>query len=324
MSNNKPFSELLKETAIKLGFSHCSFSLARKLKRQEKLFRSWLSSGYHAGMSYLEKNVEKRFNPSLLTENAKTLITLVYPYGDAETAYANKSGIALYAWGEDYHIRLRKKAKPLLDLLTFHYPDSKNCFFIDSVPLSERSFAVEAGVGWIGKNGTLITPERGSMVYLAEIVTTVELPANSKTAIYSCGDCSLCIEACPTSAINNNNTIDASKCISYHTNTSTGAIPSDIAAKLDDQIFGCDICQQVCPWNKRGSMNLFIKDPTVKHFEKTPPELREWAKSDLEWFRKHFKDSALAHTGYKKIASNIRSLAYYSPELFSPHEKEEN
>lgn len=258
-------------------------------------------------MSYLERNVEKRFNPALLLNEAKSVISLGFPYGDAETAIENTSGIAVYAWGEDYHYRLKKVAEPILAIMKHLDPDSECRFFADSAPVAERSLALGAGLGWIGKNGTLITPERGSMIYLAEIMTSTELPPDSPFTENLCGNCRICIDSCPTGAIRENCTIDALKCISYHTISSKKPIPDDIAAKAGSRIFGCDICQQVCPWNFKDSFRSGLQCSGNSYPENWPSCPEAWIGRDEDWFNDVFAGSALHHTGFAKIMDNVLS-----------------
>lgn len=305
-------ADRIKSEAYKLGFSHAGITSARRFPDYESRFRRWLQNSLNAEMGYLERNVDKRFDSSLLVEGARTVISLALPYGDAETAIDNSTGIALYAWGEDYHLRLRDLAQPILELLQEFDESSQSRFFVDSAPVSERTTAVMAGLGWIGRNGLLITPDRGSMLYLAEIVTTVELPDDTPFTDFLCGECRRCVDGCPTFAITETSTINASRCISYHTNTSRTAIPEDIAAKLGGRIFGCDICQQVCPWNKGSSFSKNSILSNNSYPESWPLYPEEWIGKDEVWFRRVFRGSALEKAGFGKMMGNVLASTRYN------------
>ena len=290
----------IKGRAHALGFSHCGITGADESPAARERFIAWLDAGHHAGLSYLERNIDKRFNPSLLLEWATTAIVLARRHGDADLARQNRSGIAMYAWGEDYHTALRRRAEPLLALLQSADPSSRSRFFTDTAPLSERSLAVKGGMGWIGSNGMLIIPGLGSMVSLSVILTTIILPPDPPFTHNHCGTCTLCAEACPTEAILTGGLIDAGKCIAYHTNSSSSPIPQNIAEKMECQVYGCDICQQVCPWNEpqniRDSVTGGITFP-----EGWPQRIESWASIDALGFQKLFKGSALEQTGFSRL-----------------------
>ncbi len=310
MQNLDILTERLKSLARSLGFSHCGITTADPLMEYEPLFRNWVDKGWHAGMGYLEQRISDRFHPASVLQDARSVIVLAYPFGDAAAASNNTTGIALYGWGEDYHFRLRRIAEPLMDLLSEFDPESTNRFFTDSATLPERSLAVRAGLGWTGKNGTLITPERGSMCYLAEIVTTIQLPVDKPFEGNHCGQCKLCLQACPTGALGNPPLVDARRCISWHTNSSKKPIPPDIAEKLGGRIFGCDICQQVCPWNEK---EQFMMDSGLnpEYPDEWPRTPAEWLSLDEVGFRNRFAHSAPEHKGFAKLRGNI--LSAYSP-----------
>lgn len=313
METPAQFVGRLKETACQLGFTHCGITGAGPMPDEELRFRGWLERNWHAGAGYLERNIEERFNPSLLLEGATSVISMAFPYGDARLAGGNRSGISVYAWGEDYHHRLPRLAAPLLEMLTGYDPSSGHRFFVDSSSLSERSVAVRAGLGWIGKNGTLITRERGSMHYLAEIITTIQLPADQPFKDNLCGGCTLCMEGCPTGAIVSPGLIDSSRCIAWHTNSSKKPIPEGIAARLGGRIFGCDICQQVCPWNDPARHTLPAEKQLLPYPSHWPSEPCEWQGMNEQWFREHFSGSAPGHKGFKKLSENVSVACHFSP-----------
>ncbi len=315
MDSIQLLKEKLRIVALEQGFSHFGITPATPMYGQEEIYRQWVSEGYNAGMKYLERNVSKRFNPGELVEGARSVIIMAIPYGDAKCAASNKTGIALFAWGEDYHTRLRKLGRPLMDLLATHSPGAISRFFTDSAPLSERSLAVLAGLGWIGKNSTVITPESGSMVWLCAILTTLELPPRKPFKGEQCGSCTLCIDACPTKAIVKPGILNTSLCIAYHTNTSRDPIPEKIAENLNGMIFGCDICQLVCPWNnpkKTSNGNMENKCTYPSHWPSSPAD---WLDKDEQWFADTFSGSSIEKNGFVRMLYQARVACYGISEV---------
>jgi epoxyqueuosine reductase len=307
MSSSLALKKVLIKTAKTQGFDGLGIAPATPVpKIHAQHFGQWLADGWHAEMEYMTRNIEKRFDASLLMPGAQSVIILAKAYGNAPIASHNKSGISLYAWGEDYHLHLCKSGQPLMDLLKAHDPGAGIRFFADTAPLSERSYAVMAGVGSIGKNGTLITESHGSMVWLSAIVTTIALPPDTPATEDCCGSCSLCIRACPTGAIGTSGRINANRCIAYHTNSSKKPIPDEIIGKLNGQIFGCDICQQVCPWNDSPNSN-FINEFQLAgfpaHWPKTP---NDWIDKDEQWFRETFAGSTLTGSSFSRMSYQSR------------------
>jgi len=289
----------LEAEANRSGFAGFGITGAEGLPEEEIRFRDWLAAGNHGSMSYLERNIDKRFYPSLLVPGAQSVIMLAMPYGHSELSESNDSGIALYAWGEDYHTRLRRKGIPLISMLNTYAPEGIHRFFTDTAPLSERSLAVRAGLGWIGKNGTLITKDDGSMVWLSAIVTTIQLPRNASMAVGSCGSCNLCFTACPTGAIAGDGLVDANRCIAYHTNSSREPVPQEIIPKLLGFLFGCDICQEACPHNKIPVGN---RKATLASYPADWPATPDcWHNKTEDWFKETFGKSALAETGFDRM-----------------------
>jgi epoxyqueuosine reductase len=306
----------IKELALRAGFSHCGITAAEPMAGAEKRFRAWLAAGNQAAMRYLERDPARRFNPSLAFPGAKSVIMLALPYGDAETAEENHSGIAMYAWGEDYHRRLPDLGAPILQMLREDDPSGTSKFFTDSGFLPERSLAVKAGLGWIGKNGTLITPSQGSMVYLSAIVTTVELEPDQPFAGNHCGDCTLCLEACPTKAIETPGLVNARLCIAYHTNSSKEpVIPREISHRMTGQIYGCDICQMVCPWNSRSNLETQRAYLFPRLWPLSP---EDWTGKGEAWFEETFRGSALEDTGFIRMKRNVDAALQRGSEGGSP------
>jgi epoxyqueuosine reductase len=290
----------IKALASEQGFLRCGFTTTGALDRERERFERWLSCGYHGDLTYLERNSDKRFNPSLLLEGAMTAIVLAYPYGNGPKALLNRSGIGLYGWGEDYHTLLPRQAAPVMALLETLDPMSHSRFYTDTAPLAERSLAVRAGLGWRGTNGTLIIPGMGSMVYLSVILTTIPLTTDTPYAGNGCCPCTLCRDGCPTGAIVSPGMLDVRRCLSYHTNSSREPIPDTVAEALSGQIFGCDICQEVCPLNHPPNLAAGTQPgaPFPRGYPTTPGG---WETMDEETFKAVFAGSAPGQTGYSRM-----------------------
>jgi len=306
------FTDLLTEEAFRCGFSGFGITGTGEMKAEADRFRNWLSRGMHGEMRYLEKNIEKRFNPSELMHGARSVIMLAMPFGDALLSKSNRTGIALYAWGEDYHRRLRREAQPLLTMLADFDHDASSRFFTDTAPLAERSLAARAGLGWIGRNGTLLTQSAGSMVWLCGIITTLQLPLSTPREIPHCGNCRRCVDACPTQALQGDGLVDANRCIAYHTNSSHSPVPEHIIPSLSGYLFGCDICQEVCPYNDP-SGTMPTAEP-VSYPAGWPANPAGWHEKTREWFEELFEKSALANTGFERLM--------YQAELLIPKEEQ--
>jgi epoxyqueuosine reductase len=301
MHSNVHLKETLKSAAESNGFSSFGVAPAHPLPSHiRQRFHQWIADGGHAEMDYLTRNIEKRFNASLLVPGAQSVIILAKVYGNGAMALNNTSGIALYAWGNDYHQHMRQSGQPLIELLKAHNPEADHRFFTDTAPLSERSYAVMAGLGSIGKNGTLVTGNHGSMVWLSALVTTIKLPFDVPADSDVCGSCEKCILACPTGAIVTPGLIDANRCIAYHTNSSQKPIPEYMIDKLNGQIFGCDICQQVCPWNGAKKVSG-TNNPLNSYPDQWPKQPRDWLSQNEQWFGERFSGSALERTGFIRI-----------------------
>jgi epoxyqueuosine reductase len=306
LSINK-LSEAIKEKALALGFAACGFSKAEALPEDARRLDDWLEKGHHASMGYMANHFEKRINPSLLVEGAKSVISLIYSYhtdkiqGDPEAPILSK-----YAYGLDYHFVMKDKMHELFDSIKSKHPEARGRVFVDSAPVLDRAWAKQAGLGWIGRNSMLISRTVGSFVFIGEIILNLELEYNDLPESDFCGSCNRCIEACPTMAILDNRTIDSERCISYQTIENKGEISPEIEDKLSGRVFGCDICQDVCPWNRK-AMNHH--EPA---FEPGPALLEmsgeDWLKLGPEEFEKLFHQSAVQRAGYDKIQRNLASL----------------
>ena len=295
------------EKAMQLGFSDCGFSRAESLPEDAQRLEFWLQKNYHAGMGYMANHREKRTDPTKLVEGARSVISLLYNYytdriqEDPEAPILSK-----YAYGKDYHKVMKDRMFELFDFIKSIHPHAGGRVFVDSAPVLDRAWAYRAGLGWIGKNSNLISRTVGSFVFIGEIILNLELSYNQVPENDFCGSCTRCIEACPTGAILGMRTIDAERCISYQTIENKGEISPEIVPGLSNRVFGCDICQDVCPWNRKA----------IKHhepgFEPVPGLLEmsgeDWEKMGQEEFEELFHHSAVQRAGYDKIKGNLASL----------------
>lgn len=293
----------IREEAGKLGFADCGFSKVRYLKEYEHHYDSWISHGLHASMGYMERNIEKRLDPSLLVEGAQSVISFLFNYYSPDVLRGSRLKIAKYAYGDDYHDVLKKKLFQLDKFIRDNAETSihQRCF-VDSAPVLERAWAQNSGLGWIGKNSCLISRKHGSFVFIAEIITSLELEYDVPLNDY-CGSCRKCVDACPTNAITATRTIDSNRCISYHTIENRGEIPDTLKGKFNNYIFGCDICQDVCPWNKKAhphSEPLFNLRSSIKSMTD-----EGWQSLDESGYVRTFSKSAIKRTKFNGLKRNI-------------------
>lgn len=296
-------SEAIKAEAFKLGFDACGIAPAGELPVEHSRLLSWLANGYQANMAYMERNLEKRTNPQLLVEGAKSVIVLLQNYYPQKFTFQSEFKIAKYAWGEDYHFVLKEKMFDLLGYINQNISPTKGRCFTDSAPVAERSWAVKAGLGWIGKNGNLLTRNFGSFVFIAELIIDLELEYDTPNLRNYCGSCNICVDQCPTKAIVAPGVIDSRKCISYLTIENKNDIPEEFRGKTENWIFGCDICQDVCPWNRKASPTReqrFAPGQQVLALEN-----RDWENLNEEEFERIFIKSPVSRAGLKGIKRNI-------------------
>jgi epoxyqueuosine reductase len=297
----------IKSKAKELGFSFCGISKAEFLHEEAPLLEEWLKRGYQGKMSYLENHFDKRLDPTLLVPGAKSVVSLTYNYFPEKELFDDKDlKVAKYAYGEDYHIVVKDKLKLLIDMLTQHAGQIEGRAFVDSAPVMERAWAKKSGLGWIGKNSLLLNREVGSFFFLAELIIDLELIYDGPIKDY-CGSCTACIEACPTDAIVEPQVVDGSKCISYFTIELKDQIPNDVKGKFENWIFGCDICQDVCPWNsfsKRHSEPKFDPKNGLKDITR-----EEWLELTEEVFNSVFKDSPVKRTKFEGLKRNIKFVS---------------
>ena len=299
---------LVKTIAEQLGFDQCGIAKVERLDKDAIRLEKWLNKGYHGEMSYMENHFELRVDPSKLVPGAKSVITLLYNYFPTEKQHEGTPKIAKYAYGNDYHEVIREKLHEFLFLLRESLGEIQGRGFVDSAPVLERSWAEKSGLGWIGKNSNLINTKKGSFFFISTLITDIELEANSPVKKDYCGTCNRCVEACPTAAILPEKTIDSTKCISYMTiEMKSKEATNELKNKTADWIFGCDICQDVCPWNR------FSKPTTEKKFEAIEEvlsfSLDDWKSLNKESFNYIFKNSAIKRSKWEGI---MRNLAFHS------------
>ncbi len=301
-------TQLIKSIATAMGFSFCGISKADFLKDEAPKLEEWLSRGYAGEMSYLERNFDKRLDPRLLVPGAKSVVSLMYNYYPSETKMYGELKIAKYAYGEDYHFVVRDMLHEFLSRIKEKLGDINGRVFVDSAPVMERAWAAKAGLGWIGKNSLLLNRQHGSFFFLAELILDLDLVADGPIKDY-CGSCTACMDACPTDAIPEPYVVDGSKCISYYTIELKEELPAEMKGKFDNWIFGCDICQDVCPWNR------FAKAHGQPRFEPLA-EIKgmsqsDWTEMTADIFDRIFSKSPIQRTGYEGLKRNIR---FASPE----------
>jgi epoxyqueuosine reductase len=300
-------SEAIQKKARELGFTACGFSKAEALAEDALRLTQWLEKGYHARMGYMANHFEKRCDPTMLVKGARTVISLLYNYytnsvqQDPEAPVLSK-----YAYGRDYHFVLKEKMHLLFDFIKTLHPAAEGRLFVDSAPVLDRAWAREAGLGWIGKNSMLISRTAGSFVFIGEIILNLELPYNETPESDFCGSCTRCIEACPTGAILDNRTLDSERCISYQTIENKGEISPELENRLAGRVFGCDICQDVCPWNRKAMVH---REPAFEPGrELMAMSGEDWQTMSPETYTSLFQESPVDRAGYLKLKATIASL----------------
>jgi epoxyqueuosine reductase len=288
------------------GFDFCGISTARRLDEEEKNLESWLKSGFHAKMAYMNNHFEKRLDPTKLVPGAKSVITLLYNYfpGQEDTG-SQEFKVARYAYGKDYHFVVKDKLKVFLNEIRDEIGDINGRVFVDSAPVMERQWAAQSGLGWLGKNTLLINKQFGSYFFIAEVISDLELESDGSIGDY-CGTCTRCLDACPTQAFVGPQLLDAGKCISYLTIELKEEIPEVFGGRYDHWVFGCDICQEVCPWNR------FAKRHSEPNFEKSEgvKELTDNGRIEftIEAFNQLFKESPVKRAKLEGLTRNIKFL----------------
>jgi epoxyqueuosine reductase len=300
----KALSLLIRDKATSMGFDLCGFAPSRPLEEHEPTLRTWCSSGMASDMTYLCRDVEKRINPDLLFPGVKSVVVAGLNYYTRNKFIGNGIPvISRYAYGTNYHDVIKGKLEEILRFIRQSFPGTEGKAYVDSAPLLEKAWAREAGLGWPGKHSVLINDRIGSFFFLGIILINKELEYDKPFAEDKCGRCRLCIEACPTGAINENRTIDTRKCIAYLTIESKLPIPSEIAAEMGGRVFGCDRCQEVCPWNKNASENSVPAFHLNSEIEQMTAD--DWRNLSKEQFKKLFRRAAIGRKKYELFKENL-------------------
>ena len=304
--NSIKHKQLIKQKAKELGFFYCGISKADFLKEEEPKLTKWLKDQKHGKMSYMENHFDKRLDPRLLVDNAKSVVSLLLNYYNPEKQPEDAPKISQYAYGKDYHFVIKDKLKTLFKWIQDEIGEVGGRVFVDSAPVMDKAWAKKSGLGWIGKNSNLINPKEGSFFFIAELILDLELEPDGPIKDY-CGTCTKCIEACPTDAISEPYVVDGSKCISYLTiELKDEIIPKDFKGKMENWMFGCDICQDVCPWNRFAKKH---SEPTFDpHENLLKMNKSDWEDLTEEIFQELFKKSAVKRTKYKGLQRNINFL----------------
>jgi epoxyqueuosine reductase len=298
--------QLIKQEAQRLGFLSCGISKADFLAEEAPRLEQWLNANMHGQMGYMANHFDKRLDPRKLVDGAKSVITVLLNYYPSETQKDSRAPkISKYAYGNDYHHVIKGKLRELVNFINEEIGEVGGRAFVDSAPVMDKSWAAKAGLGWIGKNTNLINSKTGSFFFIGELILDIELQPDGPT-IDHCGTCTACIDACPTEAIVAPYVVDGSKCISYFTIELKDAIPIEMKGKFDDWAFGCDVCQDVCPWNR------FSKPHSEPQFNPHPDMLemtkQEWEELTEDVFKKVFQKSAVKRTKFSGLKRNIEFL----------------
>ena len=302
LNKEATYSQLIKSEALRLGFADCGIAKASALEEEASHLKKWLQENRHGEMKYMENYFEKRTDPANLVEGAESVISVIFNYYPKQTQQEDTYKISKYAYGKDYHYILKEKLHALLNFIRNNITKVNGRAFVDTAPVMDKVWAEKAGLGWIGKNTNLITKKYGSYVFIGELIVDIKLDYDTQIKDY-CGKCRKCIDACPTGALTEPYRIDASRCISYLTIEKKGDIPSEFHGKLNKWIFGCDICQDVCPWNQKAK-------PIEPGELKPHPDLlnlqdKDWKNLSREKFNELFKKSAVKRTKYEGLKRNI-------------------
>jgi epoxyqueuosine reductase len=307
-SVDKTFSVLLKEYAAEIGFDLCGFAPARSLDEHRAIISNWTVSGLNGDMAYLGQNIEKRIDPRILVPGARSLIVTGLNYFTEKKQGGNGiPKISKYAYGINYHHVIKIKLNKILNFIKSIHPESSGKSFVDSAPLLEKAWGREAGLGWYGKHSVLINKKIGSFFFLGIIVTNIDLDYDQPEKEDHCGTCTLCIDLCPTGAINNNRTIDTRRCVAYLTLESKAQVPDDLVMKLEGRAFGCDKCQDVCPWNKNSKPHKTPEFDLPAEVELMTAE--DWKNLSRKDYKRLFKESAIGRRSYCRFMDNIEAAS---------------
>jgi epoxyqueuosine reductase len=305
--NTSDHTCLIKNWSRELGFDHCGIARAVRLDDDARRLEDWLGKGMQGTMQYMENHFDLRIDPSKLVPGAKSVITLLMSYFPSVQQPSGTPRIAKYAYGDDYHAVIRSKINQLLEKIRSVIGDIDGRGFVDSAPVLERSWAVRSGLGWIGKNGNLLNRQAGSFFFIATLIVDLQLDYDAPFTGDFCGTCRRCVDACPTEAISPEKVVDGSKCISYFTiELKDQLIPDAMKGRFDNWLFGCDTCQDVCPWNRfarPASEPAFTPIPAILNFRTC-----DWEDLTEEKFREIFRHSAIKRTKWEGLRRNLRFL----------------
>ena len=317
--NASQTSALVKQLAREEGFQACGIAEAAFLEEEAPLLERWLRNGHHGRMGWMENHFDKRLDPRKLVPGSRSVVSLVYSYFPSKTiGHPDSFKVARYAYGEDYHQVVREKLRNLMDRLSERIGRVEGRAFVDSAPVMERQWAQRAGLGWLGKNSLLLNQSMGSYFFLAELIIDLVLEPDAPVKDH-CGTCTACMDACPTQAIVGPGVVDAGRCISYLTIELKEAIPDEFASRMDGWLFGCDVCQEVCPWNRFAKVH---QEPRFEPSGEWPDfTAREWKEMTEEVFRKQFPKSAVKRTGFDGLMRNIRAAG--APAVMPPESNDQ-
>lgn len=296
---------LIKQEALRLGFSSCGISKAAFLEKEAPRLETWLANEMHGQMSYMENHFDKRLDPRLLVEDAKSVVSLTLNYFPEEQQVSDTLKISKYAYGEDYHYVIKDKLKELFHFIQTEIGEVGGRVFVDSAPVLDKAWAAKSGLGWVGKNNNLISRSSGSFFFIAELILDLDLVEDGITTDH-CGTCTKCIDACPTKAIESPYIVNGSKCISYLTIELKEDIPIEFKGLVEDWMFGCDVCQDVCPWNRfakpHQEARFFANNQLINY------DQIQWKELTKDTFDVIFKKSAIKRTQYHGLMRNIKFL----------------
>ena len=305
MNDKSKNTAKIKSKAKRLGFLSCGISKAEFLEEEAPRLENWLNKNMHGEMAYMENHFDKRLDPTILVPDSKSVISLLLNYFPSEAQVENTYKISKYAYGTDYHFIIKDKLKQLMDFISEEIGEVRGRAFVDSAPVLDKAWAAKSGLGWIGKHSNLLTKQLGSFYFIAELIIDLDLEYDTPVTDH-CGSCTACIDACPTNAIVADRVVDGSKCISYYTIELKNEIPTSEKGKFEDWMFGCDICQDVCPWNRFSKPNnepLFDPHPELLSMTK-----KDWEEITEDVFQKLFKKSAVKRTKFLGLKRNINFL----------------
>ncbi|MEH6763872.1 MAG: tRNA epoxyqueuosine(34) reductase QueG [Aequorivita antarctica] len=305
IQNPLKYSQLIKAEAKRLGFISCGISKAEFLEEEAPRLENWLNKNMNGEMAYMENHFDKRLDPTILVPDSKSVISLLLNYFPSEIQTSETYKISKYAYGTDYHFIIKAKLKQLMDFISEEIGEVHGRAFVDSAPVLDKAWAAKSGLGWIGKHSNLLTKQLGSFYFIAELIIDLDLEYDTPVTDH-CGSCTACIDACPTQAIVADKVVDGSKCISYFTIELKNEIPTSQKGHFEDWMFGCDICQDVCPWNRFSKLHsepIFNPHPEILSMTK-----KDWEEITEEVFQKLFKNSAVKRTKFSGLQRNINFL----------------